>query len=291
MHQYWFWIGNFPVRAYSTIFAAAFLIGLGVTLYFAKADGKRAYIPHLWNMAPWLLIGGLVGSRFWQVFFFDWPYYSKNPGQIPMIWHGGLSIQGGIAGALVVSIYYLWRHGINFWSFADITAPGLLLAQSIGRDANLMNGDAFGDPTHQDFGLLYPPGTLAHATFGNQPLWPAEVWEGQADVILFGLLLILKQRRWPSGFLFMYYVVAYNAVRFCLEMLRGDSPRFALNWDAAQWTSAPVVVAGVIITIYLFVRDRKRRNGDGATGGGASEGETDGVTPVLPSDTDPADRP
>lgn len=260
MHQYWFWIGNYPVRAYSTIFAAAFLLGLGVTAYFAKADGKSDYVPHLWNMAPMLLIGGLIGSRFWQVFFFDWPYYSQNPNQIIQIWHGGLSIQGGIVGAAIVAIWYLNRNGIPFWRFADVFAPGLLLAQSIGRDANLMNGDAFGDPTHSNFGLLYPSSTLAHQTFGNQPLWPAEVWEGQADIILFAVLLLLKQKKWPDGFLFMYYVISYNLVRFLLEMLRGDSPRFLLNWDAAQWTSAPVVLVGAGVMVYLFVRKSTKQN-------------------------------
>lgn len=212
-----------------------------------------------------LLIGGLIGSRFWQVFFFDWQFYKANPSEIIKIWHGGLSIQGGITGAVIVGAWYIWKHGLDFWSFADVMAPGILLAQSIGRDANFMNGDAFGDPTHQTFGLLYPASTLAHQTFGNQPLWPAEVWEGQADVILFGLLLIMKQRRWPKGLLFMYYVVAYNIVRFLLEMLRGDSPRFLFHWDAAQWTSAPLVVVGLLISVYLFVRHRKNSSSEGNT--------------------------
>jgi phosphatidylglycerol:prolipoprotein diacylglycerol transferase len=257
MHQYWFWIGNFPVRAYSTIFALAFLLGLGVTLYFAKADGKREFVPHLWNLAPLLLIGGIVGARFWQVFFFDWDYYRQHPAEIIAVWHGGLSIQGGIVGAVAVGAWYVYRHGLDFWAMADVAAPGILLGQSIGRDANLMNGDAFGDPTHQNFGILYPETTLAYQKYGDQPLWPAEVWEGQADVILFAILLILKQRQWPKGFLFMYYVVSYNTVRFLLEMLRGDSPRYLFNWDAAQWTSAPLVVLGMLVILYLFYRERR----------------------------------
>ncbi|CAM3803481.1 prolipoprotein diacylglyceryl transferase [Alicyclobacillus pomorum] len=262
MHQYWFWIGNFPVRAYSTIFALAFLLGLGATLYFAKADGKRDLVAHLWNLAPMLLLGGIVGARFWQVFFFDWPYYAQHPGEIIAVWHGGLSIQGGVAGAFIVGAWYIYKHRLDFWSLADVVAPGLLLGQSIGRDANLMNGDAFGDPTHRGFGILYPPETLAYQTYGDQPLWPAEVWEGQADVVLFAILLILKQRRWPKGFLFMYYVIAYNAVRFLLEMLRGDSPRYLFHWDAAQWTSAPLVVLGIGVLIFLFVRDGRKPTPD-----------------------------
>ncbi|MCL6637253.1 MAG: prolipoprotein diacylglyceryl transferase [Alicyclobacillus sp.] len=257
MHQYWFWLGPFPVRAYSTVFAAAFLLGLGTALYFARADGRRDLVPHIWNVAPWLLIGGLIGARFWQVFFFEWPYYAQHPAEIPKIWHGGLSIQGGVTGAFLVGCWYVWKHRVDFWAFADVAAPALLLGQSIGRDANLLNGDAFGDPTHGNFGLLYPPGTLARATYGDQPLWPAEVWEGQADVLLFALLLVLKQRRWPKGFLFSYYLTAYNLVRFGLEILRGDSPRYLFHWDAAQWTAAPLVLIGLGLAVYVFWRDQQ----------------------------------
>lgn len=265
MHQYWFWIGNFPVRAYSTLFALAFLLGLGVTLYIAKKEGKQKAIPHLWNLAPLLLLGGIVGARIWQVFFFDWQYYSQNLGQIIAVWHGGLSIQGGVVGAFIVGAWYIWRHKLDLLEFADLIAPGLLIGQSIGRDANLMNGDAFGDPTHMGFGLLYPPSTLAYQTYGHQPLWPAEVWEGQADVILFCILLVLMQRRWPKGMLFVYYLVTYNAMRFGLEMLRGDSPRFLFHWDAAQWTCMPLVVLGLIGGIWIYLRDRKLRSAASTT--------------------------
>jgi len=258
LYQYLFHIGNFPIRSYSTLFALAFLLGLGVTMYLAKVEGKTEQMQHLWNLAPLLLIGGIVGARIWQVFFFDWQYYGQNPGEIIKVWHGGLSIQGGVVGAALAGGWYIWRHRLDILAFADTIAPGLILGQSIGRDANLMNGDAFGDPTHHNYGLLYPQTTLAYQTYGNQPLWPAEVWEGQADVILFALLLILKQRRYPKGWLFIYYLFFYNLVRFLLEMLRGDSPRFLFHWDAAQWTSMPIVIACIPLALWLFWRDRKR---------------------------------
>lgn len=246
MHPYWFYIGSYPVRAYSTLFLLAFLLGLGVTVYFAKVEGKRHLADHLLTLGPLLFLGGLVGSRIWQVFFFDWAYYSQHPGQIVAIWHGGLSIQGGIVGSLLTGLLYVRIKKISFWELADLCAPGILLGQSIGRDANLMNGDAFGSPTGGDFGLLYPAGTIAHATYGNHPLWPAEVWEGQGDIILFAILLLFKQRQWPTGWIFLLAEAMYNVLRFLLEMLRGDSPRFLFHWDAAQWTSVPVVVACLI---------------------------------------------
>ena len=147
----------------------------------------------------------------------------------------------------MTGLIYVRRHRLRFWELADLFAPGIMLGQSIGRDANLMNGDAFGSPTGQNFGLLYPEGTLARITYGARPLWPAEVWEGQGDVVIFALLLVLKLRRWPTGWLFLFQTILYNAERFLLEMLRGDSPRFLFHWDAAQWTSAPAIVLSLLL--------------------------------------------
>lgn len=240
------------------MFLLSFLIGLGVTVYFAKVERKEHLTDHLLNLGPLLFLGGLVGSRIWQVFFFDWRYYSVHPGQIIAIWNGGLSIQGGIVGSLVTGLWYVRAKGLSFWEIADLCAPGLILGQSIGRDANLMNGDAFGSPTGSDFGLLYPEGTLARATYGDRPLWPAEVWEGQGDVIIFGLLLVLKLRKWPRGFIFLFEMGLYNLERFLLEMLRGDSPRFLFGWDAAQWTSAPVIVLALALLPVLAHQEQKR---------------------------------
>ncbi len=256
MHQYLFFIGDFPIRAYGVIFALAFILGTGVTLYFIKAEGREELLEPMLDLAPILLIGGLLGARFWQVFFFDWPYYRQYPSEILAIWHGGLSIQGGVAGALLAGCIYVLKKKLPFWELADLAAPGLILAQAIGRAANLMNGDAFGGPTGGDFGIIFPVGTIARATFQDQPLWPAEVWEGQFDVIIFAVLVILKLRKWPSGVIFLLYAIFYNLGRFFLENLRGDSPRYMFQWTAAQWTSMAAVILAALLTIWRVWRTR-----------------------------------
>lgn len=233
---------------------------MGVTLYFSKVYGAKGDSEHWWNLGPLCLLGGIIGARVWQVFFFDWSFYSQHPGQIPLIWHGGLSIQGGIVGGILAGVWYLWRHKKSVLHFADLAAPGILIGQSIGRDADFMNASAYGSPTHQGFGVIFPAGTLAHDQYGAQPLWPSVIWEGQADIILFAVLLILFQRKrgWPQGFAFSYYLITYNIARFFLEMLRGDSPRFALGWDAAQYTAIVNLVIGVALAVWLFVKNRQK---------------------------------
>ncbi|MBA2939729.1 prolipoprotein diacylglyceryl transferase [Paenibacillus sp. CGMCC 1.16610] len=244
-------IGSFPIRSYSILFVLACILGIGVTVTLAKLQKKNVLAEHLLNLAVPMFIGAILGSRFWQVFLFDWGYYSKNPGEIIAIWHGGLSIQGGIVGAVLVAIWYVRKHKISFWELADLCAPGLILGQSIGRDANLMNGDAFGDPTGGNWGILYPEGTNARTTFGDQPLYPAEVWEGQMDVIIFAIVMMLLQKRLKRGYLFLITNVLYNIGRFLLEMLRGDTPKYMLGWTTAQWTSVSIILICILAGFYL----------------------------------------
>ena len=82
---------------------------------------------------------------------------------------------------------------------------------------NFMNGDAFGHPTGADFGILYPSTTLAYHTYGAQPLWPAEVWECQGDLIILGLLLWYSCFKHARGTTFCLYIMLYSLLRFFLE--------------------------------------------------------------------------
>lgn len=83
-----------------------------------------------------------------------------------------MAVQGGMLAGIAAGIVYCKLHDIDWVALADIISPSLLIGQSIGRMANLLNGDAFGTPTGGSFGILYPEGTLAYKTYGPVPLWP-----------------------------------------------------------------------------------------------------------------------
>jgi phosphatidylglycerol:prolipoprotein diacylglycerol transferase len=117
-----------------------------------------------------------------------------------------------------------------------------------------MNGDAFGDPTGGNWGILYPNGTNARATFGDHPLYPAEVWEGQMDVIIFAIIMMLLQKKLKRGYLFLITNVLYNFGRFLLEMLRGDTPKYMLGWTTTQWTSVCIIIICIAAGFYLRLK-------------------------------------
>lgn len=259
MHQYLFFIGDFPIRAYGTILALAIICGGSVAYFLLKKDG-RGWHQHIIDFSITVAIAGLIGARLWDVFFFDWQYYGNHLLEIPFVWQGGMAIQGGVILGTLAGYWYLRKHNIDFWAFADIFAPALILAQSVGRMANLFNGDAFGHPTGGNFGILYPESTLAYHTYGNQPLWPAEIWEGQIDILIFVALILFSSFKHAKGQVFVLYAILYSAARFCLEFLRGDYVNLTMGLKSAQMTSLIVMILGICLFIYFGYLDKKQQN-------------------------------
>ncbi len=259
MHQYLFYIGDFPIRSYGVILSLSIFLAAGAGYFFAKADG-RGYEKFLIDIA---LVGGffgLLGARLWDVFFFDWHYYQNHLSEILNVWQGGMAIQGGIAGGVSAGAIYARKKNLDVVRLADILAPAIILGQALGRCANLMNGDAFGAPTGKNFGILYPDTTLAYRTYGNQPLYPAEVWEGQLDIVIFALLLIFRCTDYIKGQCFLLYLMLYSAARFLLEFFRGDYPQLVSGIFTGAQTTA-VISFFVSLAIFVFLQVKGRKDG------------------------------
>lgn len=252
MHQYLFFVGDFPIRAYGLILSLSIILATGVAYFLAKQDGR--WHNHIVDIGIYSGIAGIGGARLWDVFFFDWAYYSHHLSEIFYVWQGGMAIQGGIVFGVGAGIIYAKRHKIDILALADIVAPAIILGQAIGRCANLLNGDAFGAPTGGNFGIIYPETTLAYHTYGAQPLWPAEVWEGQIDFVIFALLLIFRAFPHAKGQAFSLYIMLYSLARFGLEFLRGDyaTPVF-LSFTSAQTTSLVAFILALIFFIYCQI--------------------------------------
>lgn len=255
MHQYLFFISDFPIRAYGLVLSLSIILATGVAYFLAKQDGR--WHDHIVDMGIYCGLAGLLGARLWDVFFFDWDYYHNHLTELLNVWQGGMAIQGGIVLAVITGIIYTKRHKIDTWALADIVAPAIILGQGLGRCANLLNGDAFGAPTGGAFGIVYPATTLAYHTYGAQPLWPAEVWEGQLDMVIFALLLMFRSTGHAKGQAFALYVILYSLARFFLEYLRGDYTELVWGiFKSAQMTSVIAFIAALAAFIYLGWKHR-----------------------------------
>lgn len=262
MHQYLFFICDFPIRSYGLIICLSMILATGAAYFFTKQDGR--WHQHVADMGIYCSLAGLVGARLWDVFFFDWDYYSQHLLEIPFVWQGGMAIQGGVVFGVITGIIYTKRHNIDTWAFGDIVAPAIILGQALGRSANLLNGDAFGSPTGGDYGIIYPEGTLARETYGIQPLWPAEIWECQLDIAIFAILLLFRTTNHAKGQVFILYAVLYSLARFFLETLRGDYVEpLIFGLKSAQATSLAVIIAGIVIFFLCKEKDTGKKMAQG----------------------------
>ena len=257
MHQYIAFIGDFPIRSYGVVLALSIILATGVGYFFAKVDG-RGYEKYLIDIG---MIGGffgLLGARLWHVFFFDWNYYQHHLDELLNVWQGGMAVQGGVLLGVIAGMIYARSKKLDVIHLADVLAPAIVLGQALGRCANLLNGDAFGAPTGSDFGLLYPSTTLAFRTYGAQPLWPAEVWECQLDIVIFALLLIFRSTDYVKGQCLALYVMLYSTARFVLEFFRGDYTTPVLGvLKSAQLTAAIAFTIALIAFVALKLKSQK----------------------------------
>jgi phosphatidylglycerol:prolipoprotein diacylglycerol transferase len=233
----------------------AIVLGAGVGYYLVHDDQKLK--EHFLDLIVTITIAGLIGGRLWDVFFFDWNYYGTHLWAIPLVWKGGMAIQGGIVFGVAAAWWYCRKHGLTFWRVADLLAPAVIIGQGFGRIACLLNGDAFGRPTGSSFGLIYPPGTVAYATYGATPLWPAEVWEGQWDFVVFAIMLMLSRTRMPQGTKFLLYVILYSTGRFFLEFLRGDNAPVAFGLRSAQLTSLAAIILAALLIGWQYLQAKR----------------------------------
>jgi len=223
---------------------------------------------------PWVVIDisilavplAIITARFYHVFTHPNDYFGAGhntwnpfqPGSIWAIWEGGIAIYGAlIGGAIGAWLGCKWT-GIRFWTFADALAPGLLLAQAMGRFGNWFNHELFGLPTDLPWGLeiestnsAFPPGlpegTLFHPTFLYEV-----IWNGLGVIVLLWLSRKATALQW--GRLFAIYLIWYSAGRVVWESIRIDPSEIYFGLRSNVWAAILGVVIGLVI---LIVQSRR----------------------------------
>lgn len=247
MYPVLFQIGSFDVRVWGIMVSLGIIAGTVMARWMARREGLDQDI--VFDYILWVVVFGFLGARVWEILF-SWQNYLGDPLAALKFWSGGLSIQGAVAGGLLYTIWFIKKHGIGFWYFADILAPGLILGQAIGRIGCFFNGDAYGIPTQSWIGVVYSPGSPAYNAYGAVPLVPAELMEGAGDLAIMFILLFLFKHRPFQGFLALMYFVLYSLLRFTLEFWRGDSLLVDNTLKAAQVSSLVIAVTAVVLILF-----------------------------------------
>ncbi|WP_433496907.1 prolipoprotein diacylglyceryl transferase [Sphaerimonospora sp. CA-214678] len=264
-------LGPIPIRAYALciVLGVVAAVWIGERRWRARGGEPGA----ITDLAVWAVPFGLVGGRLYHVIT-DWQIYfgseaPKRPIDALFIWEGGLGVWGAIALGGVGVWIACRRRGISFTAVADTTAPGIAVAQAIGRLGNYFNQELFGGPTDLPWGLQIDPGRPGTLP-GVDTYHPAFLYELLWNLALAGLL-VLAGRRFTlrHGRLFALYVAGYTLGRFWIEGLRVDPAHEILGLRLNQWTSIVIFLAA--IAYFWLARGRSGAEPLGTTAASAAD--------------------
>jgi len=248
-----FTIGEISVRWYGIMVALAVLSLVLWSLWSVKKGANTSYDTVI-TAAIVGIPSGVIFSRLLHVIDY-WDYFIEHPGQI--IGGSGLSIYGAVLGAaLGIWIFSRFRK-ISFGYFADMLAPGIILAQAIGRVGCTLNGCCYGIECRLPWAVIYThPESLGPLGI---PVHPTQPYEIIYNLIVFGILVALRKRFRPDGSLFLIYLTFYAVWRLGIDFIReGRELLFGLH--EAQLISIVVL----IITITLMaLKTRWVKKGEG----------------------------
>jgi len=278
-------LGPFQVTWYGLLIVTGAVIAAWIA---TKEASRRGEDPeHVWNVLTWCLIFGIIGARLYHVFstptgnFAGWSYYRENPIEIIKFWDGGfrgLGIFGGVLGGVLAIVIYTWRAKLNLLRWLDIPAPGVLVAQAIGRLGNRVNQELYGPPTdaawafhiNPNFPCQEPAGSPmacgiperltedARQWYAANGFHPTFFYEMIWNIIGAGLLLFIGRRfkDWlRDGDIFLMYLIWYPVGRIWVEMFRPDAWVMG-RLATAQWVSIIGIIIGVV---GLIVNHRRPR--------------------------------
>lgn len=283
-------LGPIPIRAYALVI----IIGIIVAVWL----GNRRYVQRggapgtITDIAIWAVPFGIVGGRLYHVLS-DWQLYFGDQGAgaaaALRIWDGGLGIWGAVSVGALGAWIGARRAGVALPPVGDAIAPGIALAQAIGRWGNWFNQELFGAPTTLPWGLQIdavrrPAGYESFETFHPTFLYESAWLVGVA------LVLIWADRRFNMGHgrVFALYVLLYCAGRLWIESLRIDSANTVLGLRLNIWTS---ILVGLGALAYLVLSSRLRPGREQILGSGSIESQEPADVPAEGSSADEADAP
>ncbi|MGO4131955.1 prolipoprotein diacylglyceryl transferase [Janibacter sp. RAF52] len=219
------------------------------------------------DVAMWAVPFGIVGGRLYHVITTPQPYFGDggHPVDALKIWQGGLGIWGAIALGALGAWLGLRKEGVGFLTFADAVAPGVLVAQAIGRWGNWFNNEIHGEETDLPWALEIhrwdSSAGRAVVDAAGEPVvlgtfHPTFLYESLFLLALAILLLVVdRRRRLAPGQVLGLYVAGYPVGRIIIEMMRTDAANTILGLRVNIWTSIVVFVLGVVIYVVCGRRD------------------------------------
>jgi len=253
------------------IYFYGILITLGViaAAFLAQGEAKRRGLNPdvIWDVLFWVVVAGIVGARIWHILTpppsmvaegITTKWYLMHPLDMLNIRNGGLGIPGAVIGGALALWIYCRNKKLSFLTWVDVVAPGVALAQAIGRWGNFFNQELYGKPTNLPWKIFIDPQHRVAGYENYSFFQPLFLYESLWNLLNMAILLWLGRRfeKWlKPGDLFFIYMIMYAIGRFCLEFLRLDASQVA----GINFNQTFMVVVALVAGIVFFLNHRLRR--------------------------------
>jgi phosphatidylglycerol:prolipoprotein diacylglycerol transferase len=222
------------------------------TWFYMRRRAKLGKIPlsldDVESAMTWLVVGVVVGGRLGHVLFYEPLYYLQHPIEIFAVWQGGLSFHGGLLACVVFCYIFARKRGIDFLELADAFAVPLAIDQTFGRMGNFINGELFGRVTTVAWAMIFP------AAGDLLPRHPSMLYEAGYNLIIGGILFLLRDGKRKPGFLIGLWFMLYAIARGIVEFVR--VPDYMVGpLTAGQMLSIPMFIVG----LWLVLRKDTRK--------------------------------
>jgi phosphatidylglycerol:prolipoprotein diacylglycerol transferase len=248
-------LGPLAIRWYGLIFMAGFVLTYFFLNYVVKKNRLQGLTrKSIDDFIFYSVIAIVLGTRLFEVLFYEPGYYFKNPGKILAIWEGGLSFHGGLAGIILVTWLFTRKIKIPFKKMADVLSICGAFALFLGRIANFINGELYGFAVSNQ---VTPPWyAVKFIRTDQQQLWrvPTQLLESLKNLITFLVLFIIwkKAKNYKDGLLMWLFLIMYGTFRFVIEYSKDVYQNQFLGLSSGQLLCIPMILAGIIGLIHMY---------------------------------------
>ncbi len=263
-------LGNLDVHWYGVLIMTGAVFATLLAAWGAKY--KKIDPNMVWDVLPWVLIAGIIGARIWHILTppesmiamgITTKYYLTHPLDAIAIWNGGLGIPGAVIGGALALYIYCRIKKFKFGDWADIVAPGVALAQAVGRIGNFLNQELYGKPSSLPWAIFIDeshrlPGFMQYTTY--HPLFAYEAIWNLLNMAILLWLGIRFAKKLISGDIFLVYMMFYAVGRFGLEFLRLDySPVGGVNVNQTLMAVVFIIACALIIVRHLINKNSGKK--------------------------------
>ncbi len=260
--------GLFTLRFYSLAYLLGVIFAYWHTSKMLKAPGAPMAQRHVDDLFFYCTLGVILGGRLGYAAFYtggdtgipsaftDFSGEGFVSWKLLRLWDGGMSFHGGLIGVVLAIVFVTWRDKLNFLRVCDYIAVSVPMGMLLGRLANFNNGELWGRPTDVAWGMVFPGA-------GEVVRHPSQLYqaglEGLALLVILMVLFWKTRARFRPGLLVGVFTLGMGIARFVNEFFREPDKQLSYlvqetGLSMGQWLSAPLILIGLIVTLYAVTR-------------------------------------